>query len=586
MLSTHQASLNQLWASLLLEEFVRRGVRHICLAPGSRSTPLVMALAQQPKLQLHHHFDERGLGFLALGIAKGELSTTCSAPPVVIITTSGTAVANLYPAVIEAAQTGLKLLVISADRPPRLHNCGANQAIDQTGLFARYPRHSLYLPPPNVEYPADTLLAQVSNAVASVCDSSGGVAHINCMFDEPLYPGDDTQDFRDYLSPITAWLCSEQPYPIEPPTSPSMNPTRPSKDQWRQFYSQPGIIVVGALTDIASAKTVKILAQTLGWPLIADIQSQLKTDPDCLGLIDLLLCHESAAEQLKQPKHLLQFGNRLVSKRLQAFIEQQPWQQFWLVHPGEVPLAPGRNSSHFFSATVIDWCSQASLETARPQHEPEQSNPSLLELQRSQAQQLARQYSVANHPELSELAVAYQLLANCPDESWLMAGNSLSIRLLDLIGGNLSSTPKIFANRGASGIDGLVSTALGCGMGCNQPGTLLLGDYSLLYDLNALALLREHALPLVIVVLNNDGGGIFRMLPVADEALRQQHYQRPHGLDFADACKMFSIRYHRPATLSDFIDQYRQALTTTGPSLIEINVDAQQTEAEIRALTK
>lgn len=613
MLAAHHASVNQLWAALLVEELVRRGVNHVCLAPGSRSTPLVLALAQRPELQLQHHFDERGLGFLALGIAKGLAASAAANPIVAIVTTSGTAVANLYSAVIEAAQTGVALLVISADRPPRLQDCGANQAIDQRGIFAAYPRHSLYLPPPSLEQTADQLLGQIASAIDAIADSAGGVAHINCMFDEPLYPDGSAADFSEYLTSVQPWFSNGLPYAIERPLRHTTDAAHPDLKCWQQFAALPGLIVVGALPDRASANAVKALARALDWPLFADIQSQLKTDPDCLGLTDLLLCNEVSRKTLLQSRHLLQFGSRLVSKRLQTFVDQHPWEQFWLVHPGATPLAPGRNPSHFFSTAIGDWSRNqlATLEQLSDLPLHTESNRLLFTQQHRLTQQLAQQFSTLHHPQLSELAVAYQLLANSPSESWLLAGNSLSIRLLDLLGAALPgrpqsfanhsdgsiddqispplnhgrASPQIFANRGASGIDGLVSTALGCSLAQQQPGTLLLGDYSLLYDLNALALLREHPLPLVILVLNNDGGGIFRMLPIPDESLRQQHYQRPHGLTFEHACTMFNIRYCHPVSLREFIVNHQKALRTNGPCLIEISADARITEQQIRDLT-
>ena len=585
MFSTHHSSINQLWASLLIEELVRSGINHVCLAPGSRSTPLVIALEQHPELQLHHHFDERGLGFLALGLAKG-LAAAAANQPVAIITTSGTAVANLYPAVIEASQTGLPLLLISADRPPRLHHCGANQSINQQGIFANYPQHSLYLQPPSQEQGADQLLRQLATAVAA-STANPGVVHINCMFDEPLYPAGNNEDFSVYLSSIETWLSSDQRYPVEDPVSPALMTALPNPDQWQQFVAEPGFIVVGALPDRISAATVKTLAKALGWPIIADIQSQLKTDPDCLGAAELLLSSPEGLQQLSQARLLLQLGGRLVSKRLQAFIEGHDWTAFWLVNPGDQPLAPGRNQTRFFSAAIKDWCHQQLQTLDQLSALPQQTalNRSLFTQQSQVTKQLARKFSLESHPQLSELAVCYQLLANSPEASWLLAGNSLGIRILELIGAALKSKPQLFANRGASGIEGLVSTALGCSLASQQPGTLLLGDYSLLYDLNALALLSKHPLPLLIVVLNNDGGGIFRMLPIADEALRQRHYQRPHGLSFEHACTMFQIRYYHPLSLADFILHYQKSLQTNGPCLIEISADALITEQQIRALT-
>jgi 2-succinyl-5-enolpyruvyl-6-hydroxy-3-cyclohexene-1-carboxylate synthase len=570
MISTHPASLNQLWAQLLIEVLIRNGIKHLCLAPGSRSTPLVMAADQRPELELHHHFDERGLGFLALGLAKGSGQTAA------LVTTSGTAVANLYPAVIEAAQSGVRLLVISADRPPRLHGCGANQAIEQQAIFANYPRASLYLPPPSDDYPVLQLVTEIHQVVTTISDTAGGVAHINCMYDEPLYPGSQQIDCSDYLAPLHDWL--RQIAAVAPITRDSATATAvlPQQPDWQAFCSAPGLVIAGAL-DAEDARQAKQLAKQLGWPLLADIQSQLCGDPQVLNLTDMLLVQPDSRQLLDQASHLLQLGGRLVSKRLQAFIEQQPWQQFWLVNPGPTALAPGRNQHRFFSCKVSDWQPAPAADKSDTSNTGEQ----LLGLQAKLELRCHRQ---CEEGKLNELRAGYRLLHSGSAANWLLAGNSLSIRLLDLVAGPNSQVPLIYANRGASGIEGLVSTALGISRVRQQPGCLLLGDYSLLFDLNTLALLRDHIEPLAVVVLNNDGGGIFRMLPVADEALRQRHYQRPHGLHFEQACRLFEIGYHQPTTLDQLVHCYDQALSQPGASLIEVIADARDTEQQLQAL--
>ncbi len=623
MFPTHHPSLNQLWSHLLLEELCRWGVAHCCLAPGSRSTPLVMAATQLPQLQQHHHFDERGLGFLALGLAKASATT------VAVITTSGSAVANLYPALIEAHHSGVRLVIISADRPPHLHDCGANQSIRQTGMFANYPRARLELPPPSRSLTAGALLMHVDQSMAAIQTETGGVLHINCMFDEPLYPQEPALDFSDYLRELDAWRNHQQPLTqaIEPAPLPL-----PEACDWQAFVNKPGLIVAGALSDPASAQAVLALATQLGWPVLADIQSQLKFEPAVIGLADLLLCDEAARDLLAQHCHLLQFGGRLVSKRLQAFIDTQPWAAFWVVHPGDYPLAPGRNSSRFFPAPIAPWCHAlqrglltqqgllaqrdmltprdqpltpaerpaataplAGPETAAGANDPAhlngyQKQNSLHILNNLQRLNNKRRQRLIEHFEsgdaLSEPAVAYQVLKAAPLKSRVFAGNSLSIRLLDMVGGNLPASLHLFANRGASGIDGLVATAAGCARLDATPCTLLLGDTSLLYDLNSLALVRDLPGPLAIVVLNNDGGGIFHLLPVPNEQLLREHYQRPHGYHFADACRMFNLAYSRPDTLPAFAALYQQTLAGQQTRIIEVVVDAQQTALAIKQLTQ
>jgi 2-succinyl-5-enolpyruvyl-6-hydroxy-3-cyclohexene-1-carboxylate synthase len=228
---------------------------------------------------------------------------------------------------------------------------------------------------------------------------------------------------------------------------------------------------------------------------------------------------------------------------------------------------------------VDAWC------TALPPVDPGPGSrrEALTALNRALAGELAAWFG---HDRLSEAAVAYRLLRDIPPGATLVAGNSLSIRLLDLVGGNLPGPGRLIANRGASGIEGLVATAAGCLLADRAPTTLLLGDTSLLYDLNGLALLRELPAPLIIVVLNNDGGGIFHLLPVPDPHLLQEHYQRPHGYRFEAACALFGLDYQAPETLPAFSRAYRQALVGERSCLIEITCDARDTVRELRALTQ
>ncbi|HEY5717281.1 MAG TPA: 2-succinyl-5-enolpyruvyl-6-hydroxy-3-cyclohexene-1-carboxylic-acid synthase [Motiliproteus sp.] len=589
MFPRRHPSLNLLWAALLLEELQRRGVRHCCIAPGSRSTPLLLAALQRRGLQLHQHLDERGLGFLALGIAKASGET------VAVITTSGSAVANLYPAVIEAAMSGARLVVLSADRPPRLWDCGANQAIRQAEIFADYPRASLNLDSPNLNQPAADLLAALDSGLDAIQQPAGGVLHINCPFDEPLYPEGEPQDFTAYLQTVAAWCTNEQPWrPVAAPAALAL----PETDTWQRFAAAPGVIVVGAPTagqssaeSAASARAIKQLAQRLGWPLLADIQSPLKFDPECLGLGDLLLTDPVQLSLLQPCRHLLQLGGRLVSKRLQQWVDSHPWQQFWMVHPGDYPLAPGRNHSAFFAAPEQGWCRAMAAQLPELLAAPSHTASRLQHANHAWVESLHQRFGRdGGAGEWNELSAAYRLLQCLPPAAPLVVGNSLAIRLLELLGGNLpelaEGAPRLIANRGTSGIEGLVATAAGVALQAAEPVTLLLGDTSLLYDLNGLALLRELPQPLVIVVLNNDGGGIFELLPVPNPELRRDYYQRPHGLHFDAACSLFGLEYQRPAGLAEFERAYQQARQVGGSSLIEVVCDSRTTAAAIRGLTQ
>ncbi|MFM5333475.1 2-succinyl-5-enolpyruvyl-6-hydroxy-3-cyclohexene-1-carboxylic-acid synthase [Aeromonas veronii] len=561
--SSQHATFNHVWSSLLLEELFRLGVRDIALAPGSRSAPLTMAAAAHQGFRRHLHFDERGLGFMALGLAKG------SNRPVAVIMTSGTAVANLWPAVAEAQLTGVPLIILSADRPHELIDNGANQAIDQQGIFGHYPVYQQNLPSPTPTIPAAFVLSSVDQALAKQA-LTPGVVHFNCMYPEPLYPGEHYQDFSDYLAPLGDWLGSRKPW------SPwqQNEPTCPPQAEWETFRQQRGIVVAGRITDPNQAQAAAALAEQLGWPLLADLQSQIRFDSRNLIHMDLALNDPEFVAELGRAEVLLQFGARLVSKRLGQFIKHHSWQDYWLVDPQPARLDPDYRLRNRLL------CSASAFAVAHPVT-PRAPWHRLAELQHNASQQIA---AACEH--FSELGVCHRL--NRLIEGQLFVGNSMPARLMDMLGETGKGPSRVMTNRGASGIDGLIATAYGFAQsieqGSNEPTTLLLGDLSALHDLNSLALLGKASRPLVVILLNNDGGSIFRMLPVPTEGeLLESYYRLPHGLSFEHAAAMFGLAYRAPTTLPEFERDYRAALQH-GVTLIEIRVPSEQVADDLKAL--
>ncbi|MFQ1653553.1 2-succinyl-5-enolpyruvyl-6-hydroxy-3-cyclohexene-1-carboxylic-acid synthase [Aeromonas veronii] len=558
--SSQHATFNHVWSSLLLEELFRLGVRDIALAPGSRSAPLTMAAAAHQGFRRHLHFDERGLGFMALGLAKG------SNRPVAVIMTSGTAVANLWPAVAEAQLTGVPLIILSADRPHELIDNGANQAIDQQGIFGHYPVYQQNLPSPTPTIPAAFVLSSVDQALAKQA-LTPGVVHFNCMYPEPLYPGEHYQDFSDYLAPLGNWLNSQTPW------SPwqQSEPTCPPQAEWDNFRQKRGIVVAGRITDPQQAEAAAEQAERLGWPLLADIQSQLRFDRRNLIELDLALNNAAVAAELGRAEVLLQFGARLVSKRLGQFIKQQAWHDYWLVDPQPARLDPDYRLRNRLL------CSAGAFASAHPvtaSKAPWHRLPALL--------QPVGQAIAAACDRFSELGVCHRI--NSLIEGQLFVGNSMPARLMDMLGETGKEPSRVMTNRGASGIDGLIATAYGFAQSSNQPTTLLIGDLSALHDLNSLALLSKASQPLVVILLNNDGGSIFRMLPVPTEGeLLESYYRLPHGLGFEHAAAMFGLTYCAPTTLAEFEQEYGLALKG-GVTLIEIRVPSEQVADDLKAL--
>ncbi|OWF76779.1 2-succinyl-5-enolpyruvyl-6-hydroxy-3-cyclohexene-1-carboxylic-acid synthase [Yersinia frederiksenii] len=546
---------NRRWAALLLEALTRHGVRHICIAPGSRSTPLTLAAAANPSLVCHTHFDERGLGHLALGLAKA------STEPVAVIVTSGTAAANLYPALIEAGLTGERLILLTADRPPELIDCGANQAIRQSGLFASHPTVTLNLPRPTPDIPASWLVSTLDSAMAQL--HHGGL-HVNCPFAEPLYGGDD-QLYADWSASLGDWWQDCHPWLRQ-----SRNLPHIQQADWFSWRQKRGVVIAGRMSAEEGSQLAE-WAQLLGWPLIGDVLSQTGQPLPCA---DLWLEHPGAQRVLAQAQIVLQFGSSLTGKRLLQWQEQCQPQEYWLVDSLPGRLDPANHRGRRIISPVNEWLEQ---------HPAQRRTPWATELVlwSENAHALVAQ---ALNDQFSEAAVAHQLAELLPDNGQLFVGNSLIVRLIDALG-QLPVGYPVYSNRGASGIDGLLSTAAGVQRATAKPTLAIVGDLSALYDLNALALLRQSSAPTVLLVMNNNGGQIFSLLPTP-EADRQRFYCMPQNVNFEHAAAMFGLGYARPESMLMLQQQIEQCWLHGGVTLIEIVVPPSQGAETLQQLVQ
>ena len=554
------AELNLLWGSLILEELARLGVQHVCMAPGSRSTPLTLAAAKQTKLKQHLHFDERGLGFLALGLAKA------SRAPVAIITTSGTAVANLYPAIVEAWLTQVPLIVLSGDRPPELLDCGANQAIVQPAIFADYAKQ-VNLPTPDMAIPPQALLTLLDESVANATQP----VHVNCMYREPLYPGSMSADFTHYLSPLGNWQHSAQPYNQY---ADAQLISAPTPDALVRFVHGKGVIIAGTLAPEEQPELLVELAQKLGWPLLTDAQSQLRQHGGAIGNIDQLLHQPKAKALLQEADTVLVFGGRLLSKRLIGYLAEQKWKRYWQVLPRQTRLDPSHSAKQV-------WISPLSAFTQLPWPRSSAANWALQLIEANEQLATLFQQQI-DDAEFGEAQVVRAIAGR--GEQQLFIGNSLPVRLYDMYAPITPVAPRIYTNRGASGIDGLLASACGIAAHKASATTLIIGDLSQLHDLNSLALAAKQQGPFVIVILNNDGGNIFNLLPVPDEKLRSGYYRLAHGLEFGYGAAMFGLPYNRVEDLHSFNEAYDDALAYQGASVIEVCVAQDQASEQIARL--
>lgn len=543
------STFNRCWSKVILETLVRYGVKHFCIAPGSRSTPLTLeAIRLQDGRQAicHTHFDERGLGFFALGLAKA------THQPVVVIVTSGTAAANLYPAIIEARQSGINLFVLTADRPEELCECGANQAILQPNMFADYPVASVNLPRPSAEHPINWLISTLDNACRRQA-THPGVVHINVPFTEPLYDAkEDEIDSHPWLAPVQRWLSQHKKWMDYQ----SLQQEVLMHEHWDNWRTKRGVLVVGRLPP-EQAMGISAWVATMGWIMLTDIQSGVEAN---LPYSDIWLANKTVREKLLQADLVIQLGSRFVSKRINQFLADFKG-EFWVVEESENRVDPYHHAQTRFNAKVHHWLRA---------HPPLRQKPWLLE-------PLALSNFCASFIEqqvgggLNEASLAHHIERILPNNGILFLGNSLFVRLVDALA-KLPEGYPVHTNRGASGIDGLLATTAGIGIGANQPVIAMLGDISALHDINSLALLKNVTQPTIIFIINNNGGAIFDMLPIEGK-IKEEFYRMPHHTEFSQATSMFDLKYARPYTWADLSSVLKQAYYRKEATVIEIKVN-------------
>jgi 2-succinyl-5-enolpyruvyl-6-hydroxy-3-cyclohexene-1-carboxylate synthase len=567
------ALANRLWARLIVEELVRCGVDSFCVAPGSRSTPLVAALAENEGARKLVHFDERGTAFAALGYARA------TGRPAAWITTSGTAVANGLPAVVEAATDGVPMILLTADRPPELRQTGANQTIDQPDIFGDFVRWRFDLPAPSLEIDPAMVLTTVDQAAYRAIRAPQGPVHLNLMFREPFLP--EAEDGEE--PPPADWLESSRPYTRYAATKPAVDEVEIENLSDLLHPTKRGLVVVGRLASRKQGEAVLRLADALGWPLLPDVSSQVRLGADSESLVahyDALLADETFAGA-HAPEAVLHVGGRSLSKRLEGLLSRSRPDPYIVVRENPFRLDPHHRVTHSVEAEVVGFCAALSRVTEPSPPEDDSWTAGWRDASKEAGRRLDGLLSRVAEP--SEPLVARLVSRNIPAEHGLVVASSMPIRDVDTYAATDGAPVPVAANRGASGIDGTVATAAGFARGLGRPVTLLIGDLALLHDLNSLAMLR--GLRVVVVAINNDGGGIFSFLSVArHEAFFEPYFGTPQGVGFEPAAAMFGLDYERPGTTDEFLEAYRAACTREGSTLIEVKTDREENVALHRKL--
>ncbi len=548
-----QAMLNLQWCDALLCGLEAAGVSDVVISPGSRNTPLILAAERRTALCCHVQVDERCAAFYALGIARAQQR------PVALVCTSGSAPGNWHPAVIEADRGGAPLILLSADRPWELLNNGANQSIDQIKLFGGSVRGFHALPQAEATPQSRRQLMQLGvQAVHQCLWPDPGPVHINMPLREPLVPLGSLPEPASFSGqaalPRMPELCAHKPQLL---------------DIARQISGKPGVIVCGGGIDSAEFRhQVTALAKACGVPIIADPLSGLRFGEHDLTHVvadyDRRLRDVSLSAHL-QPGWILRFGAMPVSKQLQQFLQQSDAAQHILVDPAGRWPDPLHHTSEMVRATPEVFC----------RHLRQQ------ELAAAPAEWL-RAFTVSDLYGLDneagralEQRIVQDLISALPDNSMLFSGNSLPIRYIDSYSGKHSKPLRIVANRGASGIDGNVSTLLGMAAESEKQGVTvaaLIGDLTLYHDMNGL--LAAKGLRAVIVVLNNHGGGIFKQLPQSQLPQFDRYWRTDTQLDLQKVAALYELQFYRVEQGVDFSGVLQKALHHDGVVLIEVMMHA------------
>ncbi len=548
-------NLNSLWSSVLVETLVRCGLRSAVVSPGSRSTPLTLALAAHPEIDAVPVLDERSAAFFALGQARRQHR------PVVLVCTSGSAAAHYFPAIIEAHETGTPLIVLTADRPPELRDCAAGQTIDQQKLYGSYVTwyHELAVPEPRIEllrYLRQTARQAWTRAAAS------GPVHLNAPFRDPLPPLPDGGEAETLRAMVDDDFFAQ-------PAAPELRPGGLVLHQ--RGTPARGLIVAGpAMPEdpAAYAEVVANLARRTGWPILADVLSPLRQyAPDDVVVVSAyhaILRNERLARELT-PRMVIALEAWPTSKELRQWLEMSQAEMLMIS-----PRAGSHDAMHGKTREIEAAVTALAIEGNPPVDAAWAGAWRDAETQMRGA--LDDWFNEARE-SIFEGEVAWRLARLLPDGAALCVANSMPVRDLEYFWPTSRRGLQVFSSRGANGIDGTISTAMGIAHGQDGPTVLLTGDLAFLHDSNGLQIAADLRGSLTIVVINNNGGGIFGHLPVAQfDPPFERYFSTPPSMDLGALCAGHRVAQRLVETSDDLVAAFT-SLPAEGVRVIEVRTD-------------
>ena len=553
---------NTALASAFAEELARCGLRQAVVSPGSRSTPLALALWRQPQIETTVIVDERSAAFFALGAAQA------SGAPVAILCTSGTAAANYHPAVCEADHSGVPLLVLTADRPPELRGVGAGQAIDQLKLYGESVRWFCEVGSHDAD--DDGLLHLRSTACRAFAAARGetrpGPVHLNFPLREPLAPL-AVEGAVTATDPLALEGRGERPLTAVTPID--MEPTEFLLDEVAGHIAEAeiGVIVAGRQLDPELREPLAHLARVAGYPILAEPTSQLRCGPHdrshVVTAYDLLL-RDEPFRGTASPELILRFGEMPTSKPLRSWLAESGAEEI-VVDPWGDWNEPSRRAAALLRADPTELASGWAARLGEDRPAP------AMWLQAERAAREAIEAELSAGDSLTEPGLQLALGAAYNDGELVYTASSMPIRDQEAFLPSTATDASFLCNRGANGIDGLISSGIGAAGATGKPTTIVSGDLGLLHDIGGLAALRDVSTPVRIVVIDNDGGGIFHFLP-QEQALGSAEFESllgtPRGVSVAKAAALFDLPHRKLESL----DQLPEALAA-GTGLIEVKTD-------------
>lgn len=543
------------FCSVMIERFISVGIDHFFIGPGSRSTPIVSAIVRNSDAKIFLGIDERTVGFMALGYGKG------AQKPGVIVVTSGTAAANLYPAICEAYLSSVPILVITADRPFELHDCGANQTMFQAQMFERHINKSFDIPPPSSIVPLKLSMSIIDQAVCETLACKPGPVHINMQLREPLanVAHEHERVWCDHRG---------EENNLPPLILPKKSVIDATSIALLLHDHDQGLIAVGELLPSDAQDVIGAFSLMTGWPIYADVSSNLRLrhHPNLLTHGDLMLLR---AEKFAGDFDLVvKFGSRIVSKRFWHWIESLSKTTLLSLsekadridHTGSFTHVTVGDLSSFLSSLMSTWPAKKQSKTTK-----------LFERARH-VDRLVDNF--LEHGCDNEGYYAARLIMQIPRPTSLFLSSGMPIRDVDQFARPTHSATEVFVNRGVSGIDGIMSTAIGVSIARQQPMVVLLGDIAFLHDTNALMLIAHAPAPMLVVVINNNGGGIFHFLPIAQETdVVSPYLDTPHSVNIKSLCAAHQIHHRHVNNPCEFDEAIAQFFIDDNSMVIEVAID-------------